>query len=221
MPFDIILVAMLAAFIFLRLRSELGNKTGNEPPSSSADDQGSFEKLRRAAGDLQGLKGPVAPEAEVIDLEENATLRRAYMDIRRADPSFDLGQFMEGAKSAYGMILEAFWAGDKKTLKDFLDEEVQAKFEAAIDALKADELTVDNQLLDITKAEVAAAELKGNVAELTVHFTAEVVAVTRNKDGKIIEGDASDAVEMNDSWTFARDVKSRDPAWTLVATSAG
>jgi predicted lipid-binding transport protein (Tim44 family) len=219
MPFDIILVAMVAAFIFFRLRSELGNKTGNEPlpprvPHGRDNDQ-------RSPYEIGEYEEEAPLEAEVIDLEENPALRNAYRDIRKADPSFDLGQFTEGAKSAYGMILEAFWEGDKKTLKDFLDDAVLAKFEGAIDQLKADEMTVENQLLDVTKAEIVSAELQGKKAQLTVHFTAEVVAVTRNKDGKIVEGDASDAVEMNDSWTFARDVKSRNPAWTLVATSAG
>ena len=216
MPFDIILVAMVAAFIFLRLRSELGKKTGNEPQPPAAG--------QRAPGrqDQDPDYSDVAPvEAEVIDLEENPSLRHAYMDIRRADPSFDVGQFMEGAKAAYGMILDAFWKGDKQTLKDFLDESVLTKFEGAIDSLNADELKVDNQLLEVTKAEVVTAELVGKMAQLTVHFTSEVVAVTRNKDGKVVQGDASDAVEMNDNWTFARDTKSREPGWTLVATSAG
>jgi len=219
MPFDIILVAMVAAFIFLRLRSELGKKTGNEPQPPAAG-QRDPERLR--GQDQDPDYNDIAPvEAEVIDLEENPSLRHAYMDIRRADPSFDVAQFMEGAKAAYGMILEAFWKGDKQTLKDFLDESVLTKFEGAIDSLEADELKVDNQLLDVTKAEVVTAELVGKMAQLTVHFTSEVVAVTRNKDGKVVQGDASDAVEMNDNWTFARDTKSREPGWTLVATSAG
>jgi len=215
MPFDIILVAMVAAFIFLRLRSELGKKTGNEPQPPAAG------RVGRSPNEYSENTDEPTVEAEVIDLEENPSLRRTYMDIRKADPSFDLGQFMDGAKTAYGMILEAFWKGDKQALKDFLDDEVQAKFESAIDSLEADELKVENQLLDVTSAEVTAAELDGKVAQLTVHFTSEVVAVTRDKDGKVVQGDASDAVEMNDNWTFARNVKSKEPGWTLVATSAG
>lgn len=219
MPFDIILVAMVAAFIFFRLRSELGNKTGNEPQPPAAGRQGADHvRSTDSAGDY--IEPPVN-EAEVIDLEENPSLRHAYMDIRKADPAFDLAQFMEGAKSAYGMILEAFWRGDKQTLKDFLDDAVLSKFESAIDSIEADELKVENQLLDVTGAEVVSAELVGTTAQLTVHFNSEVVAVTRNKDGKVVQGDASDAVEMNDNWTFARNVKSREPGWTLVATSAG
>lgn len=220
MPLDIILVAFLAAFIFLRLRSELGKKTGNEP-QPPAMGQPDSERLRDARDDANAYIDQQPTEAEVIDLEENPALRHAYMDIRKADPRFDLAQFMDGAKTAYGMILEAFWSGDKATLQDFLDDAVLAKFTAAIETLEADELKVENQLLDVTKADVVGAELIGRVAQLTVHFTSDVVAVTRNKEGKIVQGDASGSVEMNDNWTFERDVTSREPAWTLVATSAG
>ena len=219
MPLDIILVAFLAAFVLLRLRSELGKKTGNEPRPPAAGQQDN-DQLHGPHEDYEHTDQLIL-EAEVIDLEENPALRHAYSDIRKADPGFDLAQFMDGAKSAYGMILEAFWNADKETLKDFLDAAVLAKFSSAIDTLEADGLTVDNQLLDITKTEVVAAELTGRVAQLTVHFTSDVVAVTRDKDSKIVQGDASGSVEMNDTWTFERDVKSREPAWTLVATSAG
>ncbi|PCI60556.1 MAG: preprotein translocase subunit Tim44 [Kordiimonadales bacterium] len=219
MYFDIILVAMVAVFILLRLRSELGKKTGNEP-QPPAMGRGPHE--RRGYGDDRGEVIDMQPqEAQVIDLEEDPSLRHAYMDIRKQDPSFDLSIFTEGAKSAYQLILEAFWTGDRGTLKNFLDASVLSKFESALDTREADELKIENQLLDVTKAEVIAANLLGKVAELTVHFTSEVVAVTRDKEGKIIEGDASDAVEMNDKWTFSRDVKSGDPSWTLVATSSG
>ena len=220
MPLDIILVAFLAAFVFLRLRSELGKKTGNEPQPPAAGQMNS-DRLRDSLEDASQFNDPQPAEANVIDLEENPALRHAYMDIRKSDPSFDLAQFLDGARTAYGMILEAFWSGDKDTLKDFLDAAVLAKFTAAIDALEADKLKVDNQLLDVTKTEVTAAELNNHVAQLTVHFTSDVVAVTRDQDGKIVQGDASGSVEMNDNWTFERDVRSREPAWTLVATSAG
>ena len=219
MYFDIILVAMVAVFILLRLRSELGKKTGNEPQPPA---MGRGPQERRQHGDDRGEVIDMQPqEAQVIDLEEDPSLRHAYMDIRKQDPSFDLGIFTEGAKSAYQLILEAFWSGDRGTLKNFLDESVLSKFESALDTREADEHKVENQLLDVTKAEVITANLLGKIAELTVHFTSEVVAVTRDKEGKIIEGDASDAVEMNDKWTFARDVNSGDPSWTLVATSSG
>jgi len=220
MPLDIILVAFVAVFIFLRLRSELGKKTGNEPHPPAA---GGLEPGRRHSvdDDSHVSNEQHALPADIIDMEQDPALRRTYMDIRQLDRSFDVAQFVDGAKSAYGMILEAFWAGDRDALGNFLDDEVMAKFGAALEAREADGLKVENQLLDVTDASVISADLISGKAELTVHFTSEVVAVTRDKDGDIVEGDASDAVEMNDKWTFARDVRSSDPSWTLVATSAG
>jgi len=217
--FDIILIAMVAGFILLRLRDTLGTKTGNEPTPPAAG-QAEMDRLRR---ERDGYRQDIDDhaEADIVDLEENPELRSAYSDIRKLDRNFDVGQFIEGARTAYGMILEAFWAGDRQTLRDFLDDSVLSRFEAALDAREADGLKVENRLLDITKVEVMEAELVGKMAQLTVHFTSEIVAVTRDSDGTVVEGDVSDAVEMNDNWTFARNVQSSDPSWTLVATSAG
>jgi predicted lipid-binding transport protein (Tim44 family) len=216
---DIILLAMLAGFIILRLRSELGKKTGNEPlppaaPRAPSGDGRSQSKADHAAE---------VPERNdtVIDMEEDPAIRRGYQDIRRADHSFDVPTFMQGAQAAYEMILEAFWSGDRQTLRDFLDDSVYNQFSAALDAREANGYRVENRLIEIDKAEVIKAQMNGRMAEITVHFTAELIAVTKDKDGNLIEGDLSDAVEVNDRWTFARDTKSRDPNWLLVATRAG
>ncbi|MFC3053632.1 Tim44/TimA family putative adaptor protein [Kordiimonas pumila] len=214
MYIDIIIIAMIAGFIILRLRSELGKKTGNEP-------------LPPAAG-----RGPVidgysekvdAPHTEhaVLDMESNQELRDFYKDIRKYDSHFDPVAFKEGATNAYGMILEAFWAGDKDTLKGLLDDSVYEQFSNAIDERAKNELTLENRLLDISNAKIASGHMAGNIAELTLQFTAEIVAVTRDRDGKVVDGDVSDASELNDMWTFARNIRSDDPAWMLVATRTG
>lgn len=216
---DIIIVAMIAVFVLLRLRSELGRKTGNEPLPPAANRQ-----AHSAGRTIDGYAEPAdAPQDDtnVIDLEENPELRHAYADMRRADNSFDPREFLEGAQAAYRMTLEAFWVGDKTILGNLLDKSVLGQFETAIDTREENELTLDNRLLDISGAEVIKAEIINKVAELTVHFTSEIVAVTRDKEGTVIEGDASDAVETNDKWTFARTLRSADPSWTLVATRAG
>ena len=119
------------------------------------------------------------------------------------------------------MTLEAFWEGDRETLENLLDKSVFGQFDTAIEAREKNELVLENRLINIADATVIAAELDGSVAELTVHFKSEIVAVTRDKSGNIVEGDASDAVETNDKWTFARDIKSDDLSWTLIATRAG
>lgn len=218
---EIVLLAMVAAFIFLRLRSELGKKTGNEPLPPAAGrmhPRGSHESLEDNGRDTVDIS---VGEDNVIDMEENPALRKAFQDIRHADRSFDVSTFLTGAKAAYGMILEAFWAGDKETLKDFLDDGVLQQFSAAVDLREKDGLVIHNQLLDVTELDIIGAQLVGRVAELTVHFRAEIIAVTKDKDGNVVEGNVSDAVEVNDKWTFARDTKSREPNWALVATRAG
>jgi len=219
---EIVLLAMVAGFILLRLRGELGKKTGNEPLPPAAGHPSGPALDRDDGRDVEAESQPYdTPGADVIDLEENPALRRAYQDIRRADRSFDVAIFLDGAKSAYGMILEAFWAGDKETLKTFLDDSVYEQFAGAVDQRAKDGLTLENKLVDVTEIDVIAARLIDKVAELTVHFRSEIVAVTKDKDGNLVEGNMSDVVEMNDKWTFARNTRSRDPNWTLLATRAG
>lgn len=212
---DIILLAMVAAFILLRLRSKLGEHSEQDrfPPAANHSPMGQ----RTSPHDAE----PVQHENTVVDLEGDPALRHTFMDIRRQDSGFDVNQFLDGAQKAYSMILEAFWAGDRDTLKNFLDDTVYSQFEAAITSRETGELTLENRIVDIDSAKVVAAEFANKVAELTVQFKSEIVAVTRDKNGNVIEGDVSDVVKMNDSWTFSRNVKSRDPRWTLVATRAG
>lgn len=215
---DIILMAMVAAFIALRLRSELGKKTGNEPPPPAAGRQPYAPDNGQT---IEGDAVEVQPSADVIDLSRDPQVRAGLNDIRRADSYFDAGEFLGGAKSAYQMILEAFWEGDKKALETFLDKTVLDQFCAAIDQRDADGLTLENKVLDVTKAEIIEAHMAGRSAEIMIHFSAEIIAVTRDADGKLVDGDLSDAVDLEDEWTFARDTKSRDPNWTLIATRAG
>lgn len=220
---EIVLLAMVAAFILLRLRSELGKKTGNEPLPPAAGGMHSRTQGDDMLHDDQGddASGVVVGPGNVIDMEENPALRKAFQAIRHADRSFDVSTFLTGAKSAYEMILDAFWKGDKETLKEFLDDSVYQQFAGAVDQREKDGLEVHNKILDVTELDIIGAQMAGQTAELTVHFRAELIAVTKDKDGNVVEGNVSDAVEVNDKWTFARDTKSRSPMWTLVATRAG
>lgn len=218
--FDIIILAMVAGFIFLRLRGELGNKTGNEPlPPSNPHP--------RAAGsdrvvDLQGRPVDDADYAAPAEAEAaDPRFATAFNAMRRLDSHFSPAQFLNGAAQAYPMILEAFWAGDRDTLKNYLSPAVFDQFDAALKAREEAGHKLDNRLLEVTAADIVDARLEGKTAEITVHFSAEIIAVTRDKDGKAIEGNLSDSVVVNDNWTFARDLKSRDPSWSLVATRAG
>lgn len=221
MLFEIVILAMIAAFILLRLRSELGKKTGNEPLPPAAGGGHHTGAPANFGGDRSADMVEDMVSGDVIDLEENPKLRQAYQDIRRADRSFDVSQFMTGAKTAHGMILEAFWASDKETLKEFLDETVFEQFATAVDQREQRGFEMHNKLLDVTEVDIIDARLHGRMAELTVHFRSEIIAVTKDKDGHVVEGNTSDAIEVNDKWTFARDTQSQDPKWMLVATQPG
>lgn len=211
MPY-VILLAMIAGFLALRLYSVLGKRTGHEQPlPKPAEDRVEAPAMPRAV--------EAAPERR--DLGVRAIAPGAEAGIRQviaADPSFDVTQFVEGAKGAYRMILEAFWKGDRETLGWLTEEVVRDEFVAAIDAREAAGETLDNRLVSIEGARVSEASVEGRVARITVRFDADIAAVTRDAEGNVIAGSLSDAVETHDVWTFQRTLKSDDPNWKLADT---
>ncbi|MED5206922.1 MAG: Tim44/TimA family putative adaptor protein, partial [Pseudomonadota bacterium] len=129
--------------------------------------------------------------------------------------------FLEGAKGAYGMILEAFWKGDKDTLRELTDDDVYESFAQAIDAREEAGETLDNRLIRIEDATVRSAELDGRTARIAVLFVADIAAVTRDSDGTVVAGSLDDAIESRDVWTFRRNVGAADPNWVLDETDEG
>ncbi|WP_343519057.1 Tim44/TimA family putative adaptor protein [Sphingomonas sp.] len=209
----VILFAAIAAFLALRLYSVLGKRTGHEQ-----------QPLPRAADERVGtppMPRTIDMPAEVRDAGPRAVDAGAEGGLRAlvaADPSFDVGQFVEGAKSAYKMILEAFWKGDRDTLGWLVEDEVRDSFVAAIDAREAAGETLDNRLISIERAAIAEIAIEGRTARITMRFDADIAAVTRDKDGNVIAGSLTDAVETHDVWTFSRDLRSDDPNWKLSDT---
>ena len=141
--------------------------------------------------------------------------------ISSADRNFELLSFMEGARAAYGMILESFWEGDRESLKELCDDDVYAGFDAAITAREDAGEVLDNKLIRIEESAIDMAELDGRIARITVRFVSDIAAVTRNKDGEVIAGSLDDAVESRDIWTFSHDTGSDNPAWLLDETDEG
>ena len=148
-------------------------------------------------------------------------VERSVRAIAAADPRFDIIAFLEGAKGAYAMVLEAFWKGDRDLLQELCDADVYASFATAIDAREAQEQTLDNRLIRIEETRIQAAELDGRKARVSVLFVADIAAVTRDKDGNVVAGSLDDAVESRDVWTFSRDVRSSSPDWVLDETDEG
>jgi predicted lipid-binding transport protein (Tim44 family) len=138
--------------------------------------------------------------------------------ILAADPTFDVARFLEGAKAAYRLVLEAFWKGDLDTLKSHVDDHVYETFAGAVEQRTKDGLTLDNRLVAVDQTVIAEAAIERSIAIVTVRFEADIAAVTRNAQGEVVAGSLSDAVQTRDLWTFRRDVASRDPNWQLIET---
>lgn len=210
----IIILALIALFIGLRLYSVLGERTGHEqqPILKPAEPDARIEPRVNAAPFAP------APNADPAEMAFVATAGPGVRAILAADPTFDVARFLEGAKAAYGMVLEAFWKGDTETLRRFVEDHVFDAFSAAIDERSKNGLVIDNRLVAIEHAVIISAQLERQVAILSVRFEADIAAVTRNADGEVVAGSLSDAVQTRDVWTFRRDVGSSDPNWLLIET---
>ena len=233
--FDIytIIFLALAVFIFLRLRSVLGQRTGRERPPY--DPYAAREPARPAAENVVALPKrpsesvtqkpdePVAAPAERWKgvAEAGSPLAAGLDAVAGTDAEFDAKHFLTGARAAYEMIVNAFAEGDRRTLKNLLSREVYDGFDAAIGEREKRGDTVESRFVSIDNAEITAAELRGRNAQITVRFQSKLVSATRNKAGEVIDGNAEKVTDVTDVWTFARDLSSRDPNWKLVATEAG
>jgi predicted lipid-binding transport protein (Tim44 family) len=175
---------------------------------------------RAPAPELPDRTGTAVPPRVLVPGVTPA-IERALKEVALADKRFDLLAFLEGAKGAYRMVLEAFWSGDRDALAKLCDTDVLETFNAAIDAREAAGEKLDNRLIRIEDAVVVAASLEAGVARIAVRFIADVAAVTRNKDGTVIAGSVSDAVESRDIWTVARPVTASTPDWLLDETDEG
>jgi len=220
---EIVILAMIAAFLGLRLYSVLGRRAEHEEESIPQR----FDAGDNAPAQTPAAAGaPQAAQPRAVELEGvMPAVERGIRDIAGADRSFEFGAFVEGAKGAYEMVLEAFWAGDKDTLRELCDDDVYAGFESAIDAREAEGHTLQNKLIRIEETRVHSATLDtskfSKVARISVLFVADIAAVTRDKEDNVVAGSLDDAVESRDIWTFSRDISSRDPNWILDETDQG
>lgn len=233
--FDIytLLFLILAVVIFLRLRNVLGRRTGSERPpydpyaASDAKANGAKAGAQDKVVPLprshraEPAKPEISPEEKVKDYApKGSPLAKGLTSIIGADPAFDPAQFLKGAKTAYEMIVMAFAGGNRRTLRQLLEKEVYEGFVGAIDEREKRGEKVDSSFVGIDRADIIEAELKRKIAQITVKFVSELITSTRDKQGKVIDGDPKKVAEVTDIWTFARDLSSRDPNWKLVATEA-
>lgn len=210
----IIILALVALFIGLRLYSVLGERTGHEQQLTlkPADAEGAPTPRVAAAASGQGST------AEPLDTAYLPTAGPGVRAVLAADPSFDVARFLEGAQGAYRMVMEAFWAGKVDDVRGFLDPEIARAFDEAVTEREAAGQRLDNRLIAIEQAVIAEANLAARVATVTVRFEADIAAVTRDAEGQVLAGSLSDAVQTRDRWTFRRDLASGDPNWILIET---
>lgn len=210
---EIVLLALVALFVGLRLYAVLGRRTGHEqqPILRPAESAAPAETAAPLA-DIQ----PERPESSGFVYEEPATA--GIRAIVTADPAFDVGAFLEGAQAAYRMVLEAFWKGDREALRALVGGHVLEAFEEAIGEREAAGHRLDNRLVAIERTVIEDARLSGRTAEIEVRFDADIAAVTRNAEGDLIGGTLTDAIPSHDVWTFRREIGSQDPNWMLVDT---
>ncbi len=222
---SIIILAMIAAFLGLRLYSVLGDRAEHEeepmapPPRLDRSGDG-IAPLTPATTVRSSTQG----ESAANDREFAAFppgVERGLRAIASADRRFDPIAFLEGAKGAYTMVLEAFWRGDKDELRELCDDDVYASFAGAIEAREAAGESLDNRLIRVEESTITDADFMAPLARLTIRFVSDIAAVTRDKDDSVIAGSLDDAVESVDLWTFSRDVTSSDPGWLLDETDQG
>jgi len=239
--FDIytIIFLALAVFIFLRLRSVLGQRTGRERPPF--DPYSARDAVRSPAADKvvtlptrppetgsRPAESPPPPAAAPDQTErwkgvaETGSAVAAGLDaIVAADPSFDVKHFITGARTAYEMIVTAFAGGDRRQLRSLLSRDVFDGFDAAIGEREGRGETAESRFISIDGSTITAAELRNRTAQITVRFVSKLVSATRDRAGAVIDGNAEKVTDVTDVWTFARDISSRDPNWKVVATETG
>lgn len=231
MFFEILFFAIVAGFLGWRLYSVLGRRTGHEKPfdpfrtkepeapATVTDREGNIRRLPEPAArpervdrDRRKLEAAIAGVA--------GDVRRGLDEIRSADPRFDPVDFVSGARVAFDMILGAFAHGDTKALRPLLNDQVFGNFAGAIEERNRNRQKHETTLVGILSADIVAAALKGDEAQVTVKFVSQQINVTKDQESRIIDGDPSEVANITDIWTFARQVKSRDPNWVLTATES-
>ncbi|HKP22601.1 MAG TPA: Tim44/TimA family putative adaptor protein [Dongiaceae bacterium] len=232
MFFEILFFAVVAGFLGWRLYSVLGRRTGHEKPFDPFRTNKEPEApatVTDREGNIRRLPEPAA-RAERVDRDRRkleaaiagiaGDVRRGLDEIRSADPKFDPVDFVAGARVAFDMILGAFAQGETKALRPLLNDQVFGNFAGAIEDRNRNRQKHETTLVGILSADIVAAALKGDEAQVTVKFVSQQINVTKDQEGRIVDGDPSEVANITDIWTFARQVKARDPNWVLTGTDS-
>lgn len=213
---QLLVLAGIAVFLILKLRNVLGRRDGFEPTATEADPQPATRR------NFEVIEGTASQEDhDILDhAEAGSAQAKALAEMKVAEPSFGVNDFLNGAKSAYEMILMAFQRGDLSEVRAFLSEPVAEAFQSVIDARTEKRQTITAQYLGTRETTLAGAEFDPatGMGEVSVRFTADMIVVTRDGEGNIVEGDPKASRKQRDTWTFARHMGQDDPNWLLLAT---
>jgi predicted lipid-binding transport protein (Tim44 family) len=213
---QLLVLAGIALFLILRLRSVLGTRDGFEKPRSEAPMPSPSARDKRAFEVIEG-----GPDHDIIDhVEEGSEQAEALAEMKRAEPSFSVNEFLGGARGAYEMILMGFERGDIEAIAPFLAEDVHQTFVDVIGAREDQGLTIEAEFAGVRELTLTDAtfDVATRTAEITVRFVGELSLVVRDAAGEIVEGEPGKLKRQKDSWTFARQMGTDDPNWKLVAT---
>ena len=214
---QLLVLAGIAVFLILRLRSVLGTRDGFEKPPVPL--QGSDDAPRRGRPEFDVIEG--GPDRDITDhVEDGSTAAKALASMKMAEPGFNVSEFLEGARGAYEMILMAFENGDLEDVRGFLSDDVAEAFESVIADREAQGLTIEASFVGVREVTLAGAEFDRDTStgDVTIKFVGELTSAVKNAEGEIIEGNLNEIKRQKDVWTFSRVMGSNDPNWALVAT---
>jgi len=214
---ELLILFAVAAFVLYRLKSVLGTRTGYETPPDYTN--GKDRRDAQASGDVSAAEASVVDESSLMHpLPDGA--RAALEGMKKAEPSFSLGPFLEGARSAYEMILMAYEEGDRETLKSLLAPDVYQTFEGVIAERESEGLRVEARFIGMRDLRVQSVEFDAETAEanVTLRFVGEMITTVRDSENRVVEGDPNEISRQTDVWTFSRVMGSPSPNWLLTAT---
>lgn len=214
---QLLVLAGIAVFLILRLRSVLGTREGFEKPPVQLPE--TPERSRSGRPEFDVIEGGV--DRDITDhVEEGSDNAEALAAMKAAEPSFNVSEFLEGARGAYEMILMAFESGDLDSVRNFLSDDVAEAFDGVITHRKAQGLEIEAHFVGVRELSLTEAEFDKSTseAEVTVRFVGELTSVVRNEAGEIVEGNPNEIKRQKDVWTFARAMGTDDPNWRLVGT---
>lgn len=211
---QLLVLAAIAVFLILRLRNVLGTREGFEKPVARPE-----TATRSPKRDFEVIDG--GPDRDIIDhVPEGSPSAIALADMKKADPSFEVGGFLQGARGAYEMILMGFEAGDMEAIRPYISEEIFESFDEVVKMREEQGLTIEAKFIGIRELSLTEATYDTDTAdaEVSVRFVGEMTSVVKDAEGNVVEGDDKTVKRQRDIWTFSRVMNSGDPNWQLVAT---